>query len=111
MAPSSFSWGVQAITRPFPNPHSPSQFAHAYGLEFLPMRIWISIWMTAMVVVLSAFEGMTIVKHLTRFTEEIFSTLVCLIFIYGAFDKLVGIFMENPLLAEYCYEDVNNTEM
>lgn len=86
-------------------------FAHSYGMEFLPMRCWISIWMTAFVVLISAFEGVTIVKHLTRFTEEIFSTLVCLIFIYGALEKLIGIFMENPLLSDYCYEDANHTEI
>ncbi|KAF2358900.1 Bicarbonate transporter eukaryotic [Trinorchestia longiramus] len=78
-------------------------FSKSSGLEYLPLRVWISVWMTVFAVIMAAFEGITIVKHLTRFTEEIFSTLVCLIFIYGAFEKLIGIFIAHPLIEEYCY--------
>jgi len=85
--------------------------SESMGLEYLPLRVWIGIWMSIFCLILTAFEGVTIVKHLTRFTEEIFSTLVCLIFIYGAFDKLAQIFHNHPLVRQYCYEDSNHTEI
>ena len=75
------------------------------------MRVWIGVWMTVTALLIDAFEAVAIVKKFTRFTEEIFSTLVCFIFIYGAFDKLAGIFRTHPLQASYCFEDENHTEM
>ncbi|XP_076031452.1 band 3 anion transport protein-like isoform X2 [Oratosquilla oratoria] len=86
-------------------------FCIAYDIEFLPARVWIGVWMTIWGLLIVAFEALAIVKKFTRFTEEIFSTLVCLIFIYEAFVKLYGIFEVHPLKADYCYEDENHTQI
>lgn len=67
--------------------------------------------MTVFALLIAAFEAVAIVKKITRFTEEIFSTLVCLIFIYEAFVKLGGIFVEHPLQHAYNFYDVNNSEI
>ena len=75
------------------------------------MRVWIGFWMTVTSLLICMFEAVAIVKKFTRFTEEIFSTLVCFIFIYGAFDKLVGIFVLHPLQESYCFEDANHSEI
>merc|ERR550519_2472755 len=72
-------------------------FCDSNGIEFLPMRFWIGFWMTVFGLLVAAFELVAIVKKFTRFTEEIFSTLVCLIFIYEAFNKLGEIFVQHPL--------------
>ncbi|XP_047736067.1 anion exchange protein 3 isoform X2 [Hyalella azteca] len=77
--------------------------ADSIGEEFLVMRTWISIWQTVFVIIISAVEGVTVVKYITRFVEEIYATLVCVIFIYEAMEKLVYIFIAHPLLAEYCF--------
>lgn len=67
--------------------------------------------MTVTAILVTAFEAVAVVKKFTRFTEEIFSTLVCLIFIYGAFDKLGEIFTNHPLQSKYGFKDINGTEM
>lgn len=67
--------------------------------------------MTVFGLLVAAFEAVAIVKKMTRFTEEIFSTLVCVIFIYEAFDKLSAIFKMHPLISTYPNVDENNTAM
>lgn len=86
-------------------------FASTYDLDFLSLRVWIGVWMTVFGVLVAAFEAVAIVKKITRFTEEIFSTLVCLIFIYESFVKLIAIFVEHPLQSEYLLMDINHTEI
>lgn len=66
-------------------------------LDFLSIRAWVGMWILLIGLLVAAFEAVTIVKKFTRFTEEIFSTLVCIIFIYGAFEKLSIIFKNHPL--------------
>ncbi|KAK8726191.1 hypothetical protein OTU49_010416 [Cherax quadricarinatus] len=87
------------------------QFALMYELDFLSIRVWIGFWMTVFAILIAAFEAVAIVKKITRFTEEIFSTLVCLIFIYESFVKLAGIFKDHPLQQTYNFVDVNQSEI
>lgn len=83
-------------------------FCKSSGIEVLPMRFWIGFWMTVFGLLVAAFELVSIVKKFTRFTEEIFSTLVCLIFIYEAFSKLGAIFVDHPLQENYGYRTLDN---
>ncbi|KAK4310219.1 hypothetical protein Pmani_018187, partial [Petrolisthes manimaculis] len=76
-------------------------FAKTYELDFLSLRVWIGVWMTVFGLLVATFEAVAIVMKFTRFTEEIFSTLVCLIFIYESFVKLIAIFQTHPLISEY----------
>ena len=82
-------------------------------LDYLSIRVWVGIWMVIIGLLVTGFEALTIVKKFTKFTEEIFSTLVCLIFIYGAFEKLAAIFKRHPLQSPNpsCFLDMNNTRM
>lgn len=82
-----------------------------YELDFLSIRVWIGLWMTVFALLIAAFEAVAIVKKITRFTEEIFSTLVCLIFIYESFVKLAAIFEQHPLKEKYGFVDSNHSEM
>ncbi|XP_045584417.1 LOW QUALITY PROTEIN: anion exchange protein 2 [Procambarus clarkii] len=83
------------------------QFAKTNELDFLAMRVWIGLWMTIIGLLVSATEAVALVRKFTRFTEEIFATLVCLIFIYEAVSKTAGIFVSHPLLEEYgCGDDI-----
>ncbi|KAG0710364.1 Anion exchange protein 2 [Chionoecetes opilio] len=86
-------------------------FAMTYELDFLSLRVWIGVWMTVFGLLVAAFEAVAIVKKMTRFTEEIFSTLVCLIFIYESFIKLIDIFKNHPLISDYAHMDINHTEI
>ncbi|PIO27431.1 hypothetical protein AB205_0070180 [Aquarana catesbeiana] len=75
----------------------PPQFCSANGLEYLVGRVWIGVWLIVIVVATVAFEGSFLVRFVSRFTQEIFSILISLIFIYETFYKLFKVFQEHPL--------------
>ncbi|XP_056247417.1 anion exchange protein 2a isoform X1 [Seriola aureovittata] len=70
-------------------------------IEYLTGRVWIGFWLVLIVLLTVAFEGSILVRFVSRFTQEIFSFLISLIFIYETFAKLVKIFQEHPL--QNCY--------
>ncbi|KAF7646565.1 hypothetical protein LDENG_00185450 [Lucifuga dentata] len=76
-------------------------FCVASGIEYLTGRVWIGFWLVLIVLVTVALEGSILVRFVSRFTQEIFSFLISLIFIYETFAKLVKvrskIFQEHPL--------------
>lgn len=57
-------------------------------LEYLPLRLWIGIWTTAILIILVALDASALVCYITRFTEENFATLISLIFIYKSIQKV-----------------------
>ncbi|XP_068424174.1 anion exchange protein 2a isoform X1 [Clinocottus analis] len=81
-------------------------FCKANGVEYLTGRVWIGFWLVLIVLLTVAFEGSILVRFVSRFTQEIFSFLISLIFIYETFAKLVKIFQEHPL--QNCFHG-NNT--
>uniref|UniRef100_A0A8C6LEA0 Anion exchange protein n=1 Tax=Nothobranchius furzeri TaxID=105023 RepID=A0A8C6LEA0_NOTFU len=82
-------------------------FCKDHEIEYLTGRVWIGFWLVLIAIVTVAFEGSLLVRFVSRFTQEIFSFLISLIFIYETFAKLVKIFKEHPL--QNCYH--GNTTM
>ncbi|KAK1158980.1 solute carrier family 4 member 1b (Diego blood group) isoform X2 [Acipenser oxyrinchus oxyrinchus] len=78
-------------------------FCESQGFEYIVGRVWIGFWLILIVVVIVAFEGSFLVRFISRFTQEIFSFLISLIFIYETFFKLYKIFVQHPLLKKYDY--------
>ncbi|KAM4028673.1 anion exchange protein 2 [Anomaloglossus baeobatrachus] len=72
-------------------------FCSSNGLEYLVGRVWIGVWLIVIVVATVACEGSFLVRFVSRFTQEIFSILISLIFIYETFYKLFKVFQEHPL--------------
>lgn len=72
-------------------------FCKGNNMEYLTGRVWIGFWLIIIVVLMVAFEGSFMVRFVSRFTQEIFSFLISLIFIYETFSKLAKIFQEHPL--------------
>lgn len=72
-------------------------FCKGNNMEYLTGRVWIGFWLIIIVVLMVAFEGSFMVRFVSRFTQEIFSFLISLIFIYETFSKLIKIFQEHPL--------------
>lgn len=68
-----------------------SQFCKQNNIEYLTGRVWIGFWLVAIVVVTVAFEGSFLVRFVSRFTQEIFSFLISLIFICETFIKLAKV--------------------
>lgn len=54
-------------------------------------RIWVGMWLIVIVVIIVAMEGSFLVRFISRFTQEIFSILISLIFIYETFSKLAKV--------------------
>lgn len=57
-------------------------------MEYLTGRVWIGFWLIIIVTLMVAFEGSFLVRFVSRFTQEIFSILISLIFICETFIKL-----------------------
>uniref|UniRef100_A0A3B4AJT6 Anion exchange protein n=1 Tax=Periophthalmus magnuspinnatus TaxID=409849 RepID=A0A3B4AJT6_9GOBI len=76
-------------------------FCKASDLEYIVGRIWVGMWLIVIVVLIVAVEGSFLVKFISRFTQEIFSILISLIFIYETFAKLFKIFKTHPLILNY----------
>uniref|UniRef100_A0AAQ4PNF9 Anion exchange protein n=1 Tax=Gasterosteus aculeatus aculeatus TaxID=481459 RepID=A0AAQ4PNF9_GASAC len=76
-------------------------FCKAQGIEYIVGRIWVGMWLIVIVVIIVAVEGSFLVRFISRFTQEIFSILISLIFIYETFNKLIKIFKAHPLILNY----------
>ncbi|XP_074117225.1 band 3 anion transport protein isoform X1 [Sminthopsis crassicaudata] len=76
-------------------------FCESNGFEYIVGRVWIGFWLVLLVVLVVAFEGSFLVRYISRYTQEIFSILISLIFIYETFSKLISIFQEHPLRRNY----------
>ncbi|XP_026143382.1 anion exchange protein 2-like [Carassius auratus] len=85
-------------------------FCRSNEIEYLTGRAWIGIWLVIIVVLTVAFEGSFLVRFVSRFTQEIFSFLISLIFIYETFFKLGKIFMDHPIGSCYGREE-NDTAL
>uniref|UniRef100_A0A674CIU8 Solute carrier family 4 member 1b (Diego blood group) n=1 Tax=Salmo trutta TaxID=8032 RepID=A0A674CIU8_SALTR len=66
-------------------------FCKSQDIEYIVGRVWVGVWLVFIVVLIVAFEGSFLVRFISRFTQEIFSILISLIFIYETFAKLVNI--------------------
>ncbi|XP_040909854.1 sodium bicarbonate cotransporter 3-like isoform X9 [Toxotes jaculatrix] len=64
------------------------KFCNDYGLSYLSLRTSIGLWTAFLCVVLVATDASSLVCYITRFTEEAFAALICIIFIYEALEKL-----------------------
>uniref|UniRef100_A0A669DLD9 Anion exchange protein n=1 Tax=Oreochromis niloticus TaxID=8128 RepID=A0A669DLD9_ORENI len=82
-------------------------FCKMQGIEYIVGRIWVGMWLIVIVVLIVAMEGSFLVRYISRFTQEIFSILISLIFIYETFNKLFKIFKAHPLILNY--EHLNDT--
>ena len=58
----------------------------------------------------SMFQGSILVKHFTRFTKELFSALVSLLYIFEALKKLSKVYMAHPLAPIPFYCNQTNIE-
>ncbi|CAB9527403.1 Electroneutral sodium bicarbonate exchanger 1 [Seminavis robusta] len=71
------------------------QLAVSLNLPFLPLYAWTGLWTSGILFASAITSGSNLVKYLTRFTDEIFSTLISAIFVVEAFSDVAGTF-SNP---------------
>ncbi|KAL0978305.1 hypothetical protein UPYG_G00168670 [Umbra pygmaea] len=65
------------------------KFCNDYDLSYLSLRTCIGLWTAFLCLVLVATDASSLVCYITRFTEEAFASLICIIFIYEALEKLL----------------------
>ena len=63
-------------------------FCKDNDLNFMATRVWVGFWILIISVLFSMFELSWLISKFSRFTEEIFSILISLIFIIETFKKL-----------------------
>ncbi|XP_043972041.1 sodium bicarbonate cotransporter 3-like isoform X1 [Gambusia affinis] len=72
-------------------------FCENYSLSYLSLRTSIGLWTAFLCVLLVATDASSLVCYITRFTEEAFAALICIIFIYEALAKLVNMGKKFPV--------------
>uniref|UniRef100_H2ZCT1 Anion exchange protein n=1 Tax=Ciona savignyi TaxID=51511 RepID=H2ZCT1_CIOSA len=77
------------------------KFCTSSSLPFMATRVWIGVWIFVICFIVVAFEGSFLVRFVSRFTQEIFTALISLIFIFETFNKLAKTFVQHPLQATY----------
>merc|ERR1719412_432786 len=83
-------------------------FCKSQEWAYLSFRLWIGVWIAFLLIVLVAVDGSAFVCYITRFTEENFATLIAVIFIIKAIEKLVHIDEEYLREPADCYCIPNN---
>nr|MBC8437551.1 HCO3- transporter [Planctomycetota bacterium] len=75
-------------------------------IDFLSTYAWVGIWSSILLVLTSMFDGCSLMRYFTRFTDEIFAALISCIFITEAIKSVVAVFHDpetttiaEPLLA------------
>lgn len=81
------------------------QFCLQNNFDFLSVRVYVGMWIFVIALVVSAFEGSVFVRKFSRFTQELFSALITLIYIVETVTKLIKVYKRHPLLHYYVYDE------
>ncbi|KAI4890416.1 hypothetical protein NFI96_010798, partial [Prochilodus magdalenae] len=73
------------------------EFSKTNNIDYLELRLWIGLHSCFQCLVLVASDASYIIKYMTRFTEEGFSSLISFIFISDAIKKMAGSFQYYPI--------------
>ena len=73
-------------------------------IDYLALRVWTGVWMIIIALLVAMFQGSVLVKYFTKFTKDVFSALVALLYIFEALKKLMKVYNQHPLAAipYYC---------
>ena len=78
------------------------------GWDYLSFRLWIGLWTGLILLILVATDASAYVCYITRFTEENFATLIAVIFIISALQKVADIGKSYPISKSSCFCDPSN---
>ncbi|XP_062874135.1 electrogenic sodium bicarbonate cotransporter 4 isoform X2 [Trichomycterus rosablanca] len=77
------------------------EFSKKSGMDYMELRLWIGIHSCVQCLLLVATDASYIIKYITRFTEEGFSSLISFIFISDALKKMAGSFSYYPINTDF----------
>ncbi|XP_060107022.1 electrogenic sodium bicarbonate cotransporter 4 isoform X3 [Heteronotia binoei] len=76
-------------------------FSKGNDIDYMEFRLWIGLHSALQCLILVATDASFVIKYITRFTEEGFSTLISFIFIYDAIKKMIGAFSYYPINSDF----------
>nr|QOU09175.1 csolute carrier family 4 member 5B [Lateolabrax maculatus] len=77
------------------------EFSKNNSIDYMELRLWIGMHSCLQCFILVATDASYIIKYMTRFTEEGFSSLISFIFISDAIKKMVGSFKYYPINTDF----------
>ncbi|XP_061119816.1 electrogenic sodium bicarbonate cotransporter 4 [Conger conger] len=77
------------------------EFSKSNKIDYMELRLWIGLHSCLQCFILVATDASYIIKYMTRFTEEGFSSLISFIFISDAIKKMVGSFKYYPINRDF----------
>uniref|UniRef100_A0A3B4FHF7 Anion exchange protein n=1 Tax=Pundamilia nyererei TaxID=303518 RepID=A0A3B4FHF7_9CICH len=77
------------------------EFSKSNSIDYMELRLWIGMHSCLQCFILVATDASYIIKYMTRFTEEGFSSLISFIFISDAIKKMVGAFKYYPINTDF----------
>ncbi|KAI4894029.1 hypothetical protein NFI96_028661, partial [Prochilodus magdalenae] len=77
------------------------EFSKSNSIDYMELRLWIGMHSCVQCLFLVATDTSYIIKYMTRFTEEGFSSLISFIFISDAIKKMVGSFKYYPINTDF----------
>jgi len=83
-------------------------FCKSMEWNYLSFRLCIGVWIGIILLVLVATDASALVCYITRFTEENFATLIAVIFIIKAIEKLFSIGAKTPIAESPCFCSPND---
>ncbi|XP_035808148.1 electrogenic sodium bicarbonate cotransporter 4 isoform X1 [Amphiprion ocellaris] len=73
------------------------EFSKSNNIDYMELRLWIGLHSCLQCFLLVVSDASYIIKYMTRFTEEGFSSLISFIFISDAIKKMAGAFKYYPI--------------
>ena len=73
-------------------------FIRNFEWTYLSFRFTVGIWVGIILLLGVATDASALVQYITRFTEENFALLIAIIFIKSAFEKVITVGKEFPVL-------------
>ncbi|XP_039532941.1 electrogenic sodium bicarbonate cotransporter 4 isoform X4 [Pimephales promelas] len=77
------------------------EFSMNNDIDYMEIRLWIGLHSCLQCLILVATDASYIIKYMTRFTEEGFSSLISFIFISDALKKMMGTFNYYPINRDF----------
>ncbi len=76
------------------------ELAATLGVDFLPLYTWVGLWTALFTMLIALFDGSSLIRYCTRFTDEIFALLISMIFIVEALKDVYRVFSD-PSVGHY----------
>ena len=67
---------------------------NAIGVKFLPLYAWSGLWLSLFLFLGAMFSLSNAIRKVTRFTEELFSVLISVIYIFSALSYFINLFTD-----------------